>query len=100
MHGIAAGAARNVYELINAKIAFAGRRRTNGVGFIGEADVERFAIDVAEDRDGADIQLATGAQDAHGDFTAISDYNFLEHEKVKRDGRLSWREACSTNLPG
>ena len=73
MHGIAAGAASHVHKFIDAKIAFAGRRRTDGIGFIGEADVERFAVDIAEDGDGADTQLATGAQDAHGDFTAISD---------------------------
>src|SRR2546423_430760 len=34
-------------------------------------DVERLAVDITEDRDGANAKLAAGAQDAHGDFTAI-----------------------------
>src|SRR5207249_10505128 len=57
-------------------------------------------VDIAGDGDGADTQLATGAQDAHGDFTPISDQNFLEHERVERDASLAWREASATSLPG
>ncbi len=79
MHGIATGATRDIHELINAEIAFARRGRADGVGFIGEADVQGFAVDITEDGDGANAQFAAGAQDAHGDFAAIGDQNFFEH---------------------
>ena len=79
MHGIATGATCHVHEFIDAKIAFARRRRADEIGFIGKADVKRFAVDITEDGDGADAQLAAGAQDAHGDLTAIGDQDFPEH---------------------
>ena len=79
MHGIATGATRHVHELVNAEITFARGRRADGVGFIGKADVQGLAVDLTEDGGGADAQLAAGAQDAHGDLTAIGDQDFPEH---------------------
>ena len=81
MERIATGAPRHVHELINREVAFTRGRRADGVSFIGEANVERLAVDITEDRDGANAKLAAGAQDAHGDFTAIGDQDFLEHSK-------------------
>ena len=54
VQGIATGAARDIHELVDAEIAFARRRGANGIGFIGEADVKRFAIHITEDGDRAD----------------------------------------------
>src|SRR5260370_27321013 len=79
MDGITPGAASYIHELIDTEITFARGRRADGVGFIGEADMQRLAINVAEDRDGMDTQFAAGAQDAHGDLTAIGDQDFPEH---------------------
>ncbi len=73
MNGVAVGAAGDVDEFVDAEITFAGGRGADGVGFVGEADVERGAVGFAEDGDGADAQFATGAEDADGDFTAIGD---------------------------
>ncbi len=81
MERIATGAPRHVHELINREVAFTRGRRADGVGFIGEANVERLAVDITEDRDGANAKLAAGAQDAHGDFTTIGNQDFLEHSK-------------------
>jgi hypothetical protein len=41
--------------------------------------VERFAVNLAENRYAANAQLAAGAQDAHGDFPAIGNQDFPEH---------------------
>ncbi len=73
MHGIATSAARHVHKLFNAEITLARGCRANRVGFIGEADMQRLAINITENRRGADAQLAASTQDAHGDFTAIGD---------------------------
>ena len=79
MNGVAAGTAGDVHEFVDAEIAVACRRGADGIGFVCEADVQGFAVDFTEDGGGADAQLAAGAQDAHGDFTAIGDQDFSEH---------------------
>src|SRR5260370_41092309 len=79
MHGIATGAPRYVHELINAEITLARGRRTNGIGFVGQADMQGLTIDVTEDCCGADAQFAASAQDTHGDLTAIGNQDFPEH---------------------
>ena len=53
MDCVAAGVARGGDDFIDGEIAFAGGRGADGVGFVGEANVERFAIDFAEDGGGA-----------------------------------------------
>src|SRR5579859_6876686 len=80
MDSVAAGAARNVDYFVNAKIAFARRGRADGVSLVGKANVKRLTIDVAENRGGTDAQLSASAQDAHGNFTAIGNQDFPEHE--------------------
>jgi hypothetical protein len=64
--------------------------------------VERFAIDFAEDGDAADAEFAAGPQDADGDFSAISDEDFLEHEDfLQRDaGRSLARGWVAAGLYG
>ncbi len=62
--GVAAGAAGNVDELVDAQIAFAGRRGADGIGFVGQTDVEGGAVGFAEDGDGADAEFAAGAENA------------------------------------
>jgi hypothetical protein len=79
MNGVAAGAAGDVDQLVDAEVTLARRCRPDGIGFIGQADVEGSAIGFAEDRDGADSKFAAGPQDADGDFSAISDQDFVEH---------------------
>ncbi len=73
MDGVAGGAAGNVDELVDAQIAFAGRRGADGISFVGETNVEGGAVGFAEHGDGADAEFATGAKDADGDFAAIGD---------------------------
>lgn len=90
MDGIATHAARDVHELVDAKIAFARGSRADSIGLIGQANVERFAVGVAEDGDGLNAEFAAGADDAHGDFTAIGNQNFLEHMllEMQRDSSM------------
>ena len=66
-------------RFVDAEITFAGRRGADEVGFVGEADMEGGAVGFAEDGDGADAEFAAGAEDAHGDFAAIGDQDFVEH---------------------
>ena len=93
MNGVAAGAARDVHDFVDAEIAFAGGGRADGVGFVGEAHVEGFAVHVAEYGCGADAEFAAGAQDADGDLAAIGDQDFLEHAVLAMRGNSSMRGA-------
>ena len=79
MNRVAAGAAGHVDQLVDAEITFARWSGTDGVGFVGETDMEGSAIGFAEDDDGADAKFAAGAEDANGDFAAIGDQDFVEH---------------------
>ena len=90
MDGVATRAARDVHELVDAKIAFARGSRTDGISLIGQADVERFAVGVAEDGDGLNAEFAAGADNAHRDLTAIGNQNFLEHMllEMQRDSSM------------
>ena len=67
-------------DFVDVEIAFARGRGADGVGLVGEADVEGFAIDFAEDGDGADAEFAAGAKDADCDFSPVGDQDFFEHE--------------------
>ena len=80
MQRVAPGAARDFHQLVDAKITFARGSRADRVRFVGEADVQRGAVRVAENGDGSDAHFAAGPRDAHGDFSAIGDEDFLEHE--------------------
>src|ERR1700674_239769 len=101
MDGVAAGAAGDVDELVDAEIAFARGRGAEGVGFVGEADVEGGAVGFAEDRDRADAEFAAGAEDAHGDFAAIGDQDFVEHAglaMLRNSSMWRWRDLVSAGL--
>ena len=45
---------------------------------VGEAHVEAVTVGRRVDRDRFDAHFAAGPDDAQGDFTAVSDENFLE----------------------
>jgi hypothetical protein len=91
MNGVAPGAAGHGDDSVNIEIAFAGGSWTNGIGFVGEADVEGFAVDLAEDSGGADAEFPAGSKDADGDFAAVGDQDFLEHAVFALRGNFSMR---------
>ena len=73
------GVARDAQDFFDHEITFRGGRGTDGIGFVGEAHVERGAIHVAIDRNRAHAEFAACAHDAHRDFAAIGNQDFLEH---------------------
>src|SRR5580704_11721790 len=79
MDRIAAGTSCDLDYFFNRKITFARGCGAYWIGFVREANVERFAVNLAEHRNTANAQLAAGAQDAHGDFAAIGNQDFPEH---------------------
>jgi len=82
MDGVGAGFAGDADDFVNVEIAFAGRGGADGISLVGEADVERFAVDFAEDGDGTDAEFAAGAKDADCNFSPVGNQDFFEHEGV------------------
>ena len=78
MQGVTVGAPRNLHQLVDAEIAFARWRRADGVGFLGQSQVQRGPIRVAINRHGSNAHFPAGTDDTHGDFAAIGDKNFSE----------------------
>src|SRR3546814_13514310 len=62
------------------KIALRGRRRAKAIRLVGHLDMQRPGIGVGIDRNRLDPHLARGLDDAAGDFAAIGDQYFLEHQ--------------------
>ena len=61
--------------------AVARRLAAEGVGLVGHADVQRFAIEVGVDGNRADAHLAAGPYDTDGDFAAVGDQDLLQHKE-------------------
>ena len=71
---------------VGAEVAFGALISSDADRFVGELNVEGLHIRFRIDREGLDTKLATGADDAKGDFTAVGDENFLNHRK-EENGR-------------
>ena len=79
MDGFGAVLARGVQNAVDTQIAFAGRRGSHPLGFVGHAHVQRRAIGVGEDGHRGDFHFAQRADDAHGDFAAVGNQDLAEH---------------------
>ena len=79
MHGLRAGLAAGLDDLLHHQIAFGGGRRPDQDGLIGHFDVQRIAISLGIDGDGLDPHPARGLDDPTGDLAAICDQNSFEH---------------------
>ena len=58
-------------DAVDLQIAVGGLGRTDAIGLVGQSQIGGAAIGLAENGDRLDAQLAAGAKDAQGDFTAI-----------------------------
>src|ERR1700732_4787716 len=78
----------NVQDLVNPQVGVRGGRRSDGIGFVGFADVKRGSIDVGVNGYGGDPHLVARANDADRYCSSIGDKNLLEHfvsSKLVRD---------------
>jgi len=61
MDGVGTGALGGADDLLDVQVALRGGRRADRVRLVGEQDVQRIAIDVREDGDRPETELATRA---------------------------------------
>ena len=64
---------------VDLQVAVGGLGRTDAIRLVGQLQIGGAAVGLAENGHGFDAQLAAGAKDAQGDFTAIGNQNSLEH---------------------
>ena len=63
----------NLDDPIDGQVALSGRSRTDRIGIVRIFYVEGLAVGLRVNRDGLDVQFATGPGDSNGDFAAIGD---------------------------
>jgi hypothetical protein len=61
------------------EIAVGRARRADADGLVGKADVERVAVGLAVDGDGANAEFPAGVDDAQRDFAAIGNQYLTKH---------------------
>ena len=66
------------------QIAVGRLGRADAIGFVGQLQIVRAAVGLAEDGDRLDAQLAARADDPQRDFTAVGYQNSLVHGQVSR----------------
>ena len=80
MHGLRAGLAAGLDDLLHQEIAFGGGRRSDQNGVVRHLDVERVPVGLGIDGHGLYSHAAGRLDDPAGDLAAICDQNSFEHE--------------------
>ncbi len=79
MHGLGAGLAAGLDDLLHHQVTFGGRRRPDQNRLIGHFDMERVTVGLGINRDRLNSHPAGGLDDPAGDLAAIGDQNSFEH---------------------
>ena len=86
MDRVRAGDFRGGNDVRDIEVAFGRRAGADTDGFVRHLDVQAVAVGFGMDGDGFKPHLAAGADDAHGDFAAVGDQDFLKHSRSLRVG--------------
>src|SRR6056297_1622636 len=66
-------------DLVDPQVAIGAPRGSDAVGFVGQGDVHRITIGLAEHGDRLDAHFTAGANDSQGDLAAVGDQDFFVH---------------------
>ena len=66
-------------EAGDVEVALRGGGRADADGLVGQGQVRRVAVGLAEDGHDLDAQVAAGPDDPQGDLTAVGDQDALKH---------------------
>ena len=81
MHGLGAGLAAGLDDVVDEEIGLRGGRRADGNGLVRHLHMQGVAVGFRIDRDRLDAELARGLDDPAGDLAAVGDQDFLEHAR-------------------
>ncbi len=76
---------------VGVEVALGRRLAPQGVGLVGQADVQGVAVELGVHGHGGDAHLAAGADDPDGDLGAVGDQDLVEHAQPfgQRSGRAT-----------
>ena len=80
MHTIGTAVVDRLEDGLGVQVALCCGLSAEGVGLVGEAHVQRVAIELAVHRDRLDAEIASRANDPDGDLPAVGDQDLGEHE--------------------
>ncbi|MGY4312229.1 hypothetical protein ACVWW1_001532 [Bradyrhizobium sp. JR3.5] len=79
MHGLRAGLAAGVDDLVDQKIALGRGRRADQHGVVGHLDMQRVAVGLGVDGNRLNPHTARSLDDPAGDLAAVGDQDSFEH---------------------
>ncbi len=79
MHAVGAAALDGIEDLVGLQVAVGGGLTTQGVGLVGDADVQGVAVEIAVHGHGGDAHLLARTDDTDSDFATVGDENLCEH---------------------
>ncbi len=74
-------------DAIDFKITLCAGSWADADSFVGGLDVKGVVIGFGVDGESADAEVFAGADDAEGDFAAVGDEDFVEHERKWKSGK-------------
>ena len=79
MDGVGAALLDDAEDGLGVEVALGGGLAPERVGLVGQAHVQRVAVELGVDGHGGHPQLAAGPDDPDGDLPPVGDENLLEH---------------------
>ena len=77
---VGTGTLDDLEDLVGVEVALGRGLTAEGVGLVGQTDVEGVAVEVGVDRHGGDTQFLAGTDDPDGDLAPVGDQDLGQHE--------------------
>jgi hypothetical protein len=82
MDGIHIGDLSRSDDSISPQVTVGAARPAYANGLVGQLNVKGLDIGLGINRKGLYAELSTSSDDAEGDFTAVGDEDFLDHQEI------------------
>ncbi len=99
MDGVGAGVPRHLQYGIDIEIGVGGTAFAQGHGFIRFQHMGQFGIVFRVDGHGGNLLLATGANNAAGNFAAVGNQYLVDHCASRHQGSRFSRKALRPSRP-
>jgi hypothetical protein len=82
MHAVRPGAPDDVEDLVGVQVALGRGLTAQRVRLVGQPHVQSPPVEIRVQRDGGDVELATGADDPDRDLPPVGNQDLGEHSKA------------------
>ena len=79
MYRLGAALTNDVQHGVGVEIGLGGRLAAQGIGLIGESDVQRITVQLGVDSNSPHPEFLAGTNNSNGDFAPVGDQNAGEH---------------------